>query len=884
MAKRGSSRRALRGPVLCALLVALGLLGGRSGYAQSVVDPEHGVIMVARTLRGLGRVKRVLIIGAHPDDEDTSLLTVLERGMGAEAAYLSLNRGEGGQNLIGPELGVGLGLIRSEELLSARRLDGAEQYFSRAYDFGYSKSADESFSFWPRDSLLADVVLVIRRFRPQVVVSIFSGTPRDGHGQHQVAGILAREAYSAAGDPKRFPEQLAAGLQPWTPLKLYRSTRFDREATSLQVATGSLDPLYGRSYHQIAMAGRSQHRSQDMGRIEGLGPRVTSLRLIESRLAPVSGPETSLFDGVDTTLTGLAEELSDPELQREMLADLRAYERALNSARSQLTQWQPSRIVPQLAAALAALRRASSRASLAGAAAYDLKFALVSQETKLESALLAAAGIVVEAFADDDLITPGQVVEVEVQIWNGGSSPLTIEKIALEPGTVTPPPTWHIEASEVASASVASGEMVRQRFTVHVPANAPPSQPYFLREPRDGAVYRWPDDLTLRAQPFDPALLRAEVTVTLEGESVARSVDAVYRFADQARGEVRKPLLVVPAVSVEIAPVMKVWPLGRVEPAAFNVTVRGEAPGGVEGIIKLEAPPGWRAAADELTFRLSGPGAVTTMELALEPPVDLEPGSYRFQAVVETASGRRYATGYSMIDYPHIRRQVLFRDARSRIEAFELERPARPPRVAYIPGAGDAIADAMRAMKLQVDVLDDRAIAAADLSAYDAIVVGVRAYETNQALLENNERLLDWVRAGGTLIVQYQQYRFFNGDYAPLKMSARFPHDRVSDETAAVRLLDPGHPVFSAPNRISEEDFDAWVQERGLYFPYEWDDAYTPLLEMADPGEAPKLGALLIAPLGDGLYIYTGLSLFRQIPAGVPGAYRLLMNLVSVRR
>jgi LmbE family N-acetylglucosaminyl deacetylase len=423
-----TQRRFLRLTLLSGVLLAL--VAGDAA-AQRAVDPEQGIVGVSRLLRGLGSVKRVLIIGAHPDDEDTALLTWLERGSGADAAYLSLNRGEGGQNLIGPELGVGLGLVRTGELLAARRLDGAEQYFTRAYDFGYSKSATETFRFWPQDSLLADVVAIVRQFRPQVVVSIFTGTPRDGHGQHQAAGILAREAFKAAGDPQRFPEQLAEGLRPWSPLKLYRSTRFDRDATTLEVGTGRLDPLYGRSYHQIAMASRSQHRSQDMGRIESLGPRSTALELIESTITPGEAADGSLFAGIDTSLAGMLTVIDDEAARQSLARSLEEYDANLQRARESLGSTGTREVVADLSSALERLRLAVELADRAGPGSGELRFALGAQERRLEAALAAAAGVIVDAFADDDLIVPGQNVEIEVQIWNGGEDIVEVRRVVL---------------------------------------------------------------------------------------------------------------------------------------------------------------------------------------------------------------------------------------------------------------------------------------------------------------------------------------------------------------------------------------------------------------------------------------------------------------------
>ncbi len=870
----GTIRTTVLGRLLVVWLAVL-LAFPAPSAAQGVVDPQRGIVGVAQALRGLGSVKRVLVIGAHPDDEDTALLAWLVRGFGADAAYLSLNRGEGGQNLIGPELGVGLGLLRTGELMAARQLDGADQYFTRAYDFGYSKSAEETFSFWPRDSLLADVVAVVRRVRPQIIISIFSGTPRDGHGQHQVAGTVAREAYDAAGDPQRFPEQLAEGLRPWSPLKLYRSARFDRTAATLEVETGSLDPLYGRSYHQIAMASRSQHRSQDMGRIEELGPQRTALRLIDTRTAAVSEVgEVSIFDGIDTTLVGMADVIGPGELRDGLAGTLEAYVVTLERARRGLGGVRTEGTVAYLSEAVGQLRRAIGLAERAGPEAEELRATLREEFGRLGSALLAAAGLVVEAFADDDLVVPGQELEIDVQIWNGGEGQVEIRGITLH----TP------AGSEGAGpAAVPAATLVRQRFRVTIPDDVRPSRPYFLRAPPAAGFYSWAAAWHERGTPLGGPTATVQVEIAIAGQTVTREVEVVHRFADQARGEVRRPLLLVPAVGVQLEPGIVVWPLDREGVAKFTVSLRCEEPDGVSGRVRLEVAEGWSVAPAEADFGFDAPGSAATVEFELRIPEGLEPGSYVVSAVAETDDGRRYREGYSIVDYPHIRRSLLFAEARARIEAFEL-RIDKDLRVGYVPGAGDAVADAIAAMGVAVEVLDDRAVAAGDLSAYDVIVLGIRTYETNPTLLANNGRFLDWARAGGTLIAQYQQYTYFNGDYAPYPLRARRPHDRVTDESAPVTLLDADHPALTRPNRIGPRDFEGWVQERGLYFPYEWDSRYQPLLESADPGEEPKLGGLLVAPLGDGVYVYTGLSLFRQLPAGVPGAYRLLANLLSLGR
>ncbi len=708
-------------------------------------------------------------------------------------------------------------------------------------------------------------------------MSIFSGTRRDGHGQHQAAGVLAREAFEAAGDPRRFPEQLAAGTPPWMPLKLYRSTRFDTAATTLAVETGHLDPMYGRSYHQIAMASRSRHRSQDMGRIEALGPRRTRLQLLESRVTVAGREETSLFDGIDTTLAGLLSALPAGEARQSLAQRLAGYRSHLLMSREALSLGSTAAVVPHLSRAVTDLRGALELTAEIGPAATTLAFVLGQDEEKLQRALAEAAGVIVDAFSDDDLLVPGQSLEVEVQIWNAGGKRIGLRDVRL--GT---PEGWVVEPLGQQSNDLEPETLAGRRFRLTVPSTAEPTQPYFLRETMQRAVYSWPADPQLRARPFGPPVVEAEVELEIAGQPVRCRVEAVHRFADQARGEVRRPLYVVPAVGLELAPSLAVWPRGRGRPVAFSVSLRGEALGGVKGSARLELPQGWAATPAAAAFEISGPGRSASIDFLVQAPPDVEAGSYAVAPVVETTDGRSYRLGYSIIDYPHIRRRLLFEPAMARIAAFDLQVDTSV-RAAYVPGASDEVAAAIAAMGLRVDVLTERAIAGGDLSAYDVIVLGIRAYETNAILVESNERMLEWVRSGGTLIVQYQQYGYFNGDYAPYPLKARWPHDRVSDERAPIRLLAPGHPLFNRPNPIGPGDFDDWVQERGLYFAHEWDGRYQPLLQTADSGEAPKRGGLLIARYGEGLYVYTGLSLFRQIPAGVPGAYRLLANLLSLR-
>ncbi len=915
-------------PAPVRICLSLSLLGLACGLSPAPVTaqqttPGPGVVDAALLLRQLDGVKRVLLIGAHPDDEDTALLAALARGMGARAAYLSLTRGEGGQNLIGPELGEGLGIVRSGELLAARRVDGAEQFFTRAYDFGYSKTADETFGHWPRDSVLGDVVWAIRIFRPQVLVTVFSGTPNDGHGQHQVAGLLAREAFEAAGDPARFPEHFRLGAEPWTPLKLYRRTWRDPEASTLAVETGRFDPLLGRSYHQIAMRSRSQHRSQDFGTMELGGPRVTLLQLLESRVAE---PEGSLFAGIDTTLAGLVAGLpgSAPGEAENRLA---AYRDGLTAARRSLAALEPSAAAPPLVRALEALRE--TRTWAAEGTAAGLNEALDSRISLIQEAILATASVSVIAEAEDDIVVPEQGFPVRVKLWNGGS----YEVESSNPRVVAPPgwvvaedasaaqgpasrfyPRTLAEArrrgagssdsgaggrSEAKSseepasdgAVVPPGDMRGWGYQVGVPGGLEAPQPYYMKEARADDLYLWPEERELRGRAFDPPLLSARVELRLEvtdSPPVHLAVSRPIRFrgVDKAVGEFWRPVLALPAVSVSIDPRAIVWPLSAEAARPVQVTVRGETPEGFSGTLRLHVPDGWEVTPGERSVDLEGPGSVHSYPFEIRPVGSLETGdaetSGRLTAVVQAADGRVFEEEVILIDYPHIEPVPYLRAAETSIRAVDV-RVDGTRRVGYLAGSGDQGEDAIRQLGLQVEAIGPDDLEAGMLESFDVIVLGVRAYEVRPDLAAANATLLDWVRCGGVLIVQYNKYELPNGDFAPYPLQMARPHGRVTDEASEVVLLDPGSPVFTYPNRIGSEDFEGWVQERGIYFLSEWDERYSPLLAVADADEEPQRGSLVVARAGEGLWVYTGLSLFRQLPAGVPGAYRLFANLLSLR-
>jgi len=794
-----------------------------------------GVAALAGALKQLGANKRVLMIGAHPDDEYSDLVALFARGMGAQVAYLSLSRGEGGQNLIGPELGPELGVIRSEELLAARRIDGARQFFTRAYDFGYSKTLDESLRLWPRDSVLKDVLDVVRRFRPQIIVSVFSGTSRDGHGQHQVAGLVARQAFEALRDSS------------WGPVKLYRSLYFDTASATLRLDAGVLDPVEGRSYHQIAMAGRSQHRSQDQGQLEEPGPRIGRLAFIEWRDRGRGTKDgDGLFADVDTLLPGKAR-----------------YAGLIDSARAQLNPTRPDVIAPLLGRALRELGDADS-----------------GQQAILQEALAAAAGVVIDGFADDGILIPGERVQLETSVWNAGDARLTLDGIE-----VGAPAGWKVERLDPVSSSVPAGTLATRRFAVTVATDAARSQAYFLRRPLAGALYDWTGvPAAWRGLPFEPPPVQMTVRLTIAGQPLSLSREVVYRYRDQRIGEVRRPLFVTRPFDVAVAPELVVWPVDGAAGGLrhFTVTVTNRTRGPAVAQIAVTTPPGWTTLrADSLSFERED--EAKSLAITVAPPAAVRPGVYQLKAAVLGGAGQRSDGALVLIDYPHIRPRAVVHTSTAELRAARIALPTLT-RVGYVRGASDRVPEALQAVGVPIELLGPDTLARGDLSRYDAIVIGSRAYETEPALVASNGRLLDYVRGGGLVIVQYQQYPFVNGGFAPYHLSIARPHDRVTDETAAVTVLDAASRAFHVPNEIGPDDWRGWVQERGLYFAHDWDPAYTPLLETHDPGEAPLQGALLEAAVGKGTYLYTGLSFFRQLPAGVPGAYRLFANLLGLGR
>lgn len=860
------------------VILILALLSG--GWAPLAAQDDafsRGTTGVGLLLRKLDGVKRVLVIGAHPDDEDTSLLVALSRGLGVETAYLSLSRGEGGQNLIGDELDEGLGILRSGELLAARSLDGGRQFFTRAFDFGYSKTVEEALRLWPRDEILADVTWVVRTFRPQVMISVFSGTSRDGHGQHQMAGLMAREAFRVAGDPEAFPEQLEAGAAPWAPTKLYYRPRFYPQGMITEAfPIGEYDALLGRSHFQLAMESRSQHRSQDMGSPQPLGPRSANLVLLETAVEDtLSGAEGGIFAGVDTTLLSFATAL-EGAAEEEVRSGILAYRDALSRAWEELHVLEPWRATHALLDGAASLRRVRKALGDGGG---ELSRVLAKRIPLVEEAALRSAGVLVDVRLEDDLLVPGEVVEGVLEVWNGGPFPLK----GMDPLLETPE-GWLVDWVETSGDSLAPGEVARWRYALRLPEGAPLSRPFFMEEPRVGELYRWPQDQSVWGGAANPPLVWGGVQARVgeRGEASVRK-PALFRGVEKATGEYVEPPLVVPALSVSMNPSRIILPLAHAGPSEFTVRVRNEGWAGRTGSVTLQLPVGWEGTPVSQPFQFSEAGEEASFSFTVSPPSDLGAGFHVIEARARTDTGEEYTEGFTLVDYPHIPRGALFSPARSGVSAFPVS-VRDGIRVGYVMGSGDLGPEVLEQLGVTVELLGPEEVRAGNFRRYDAIVMGIRVYETRPDVVAANEAFLDFARDGGTLVVQYNKYEFPTGGFAPYPVEIRRPHDRIADEEADVEILKPEHPLFRTPNRITEADFQGWAQERGLYFLNAWDAAYTPLLEMTDPGEEPKRGGLLVTPLGEGLYVYTGVAFFRQFPEGVPGAIRLFANLVSLSR
>ena len=868
-----------------ALVIGASTVLSPAWLAAQGPTPDRGAAALGSQLAGLGTTGRVLTIGAHPDDEDTQFIAWLARGRHVETAYLSLTRGDGGQNLIGNELGEALGVIRTQELLAARRIDGGRQYFSRAYDFGFSKNAEETFEHWPKDTILGDVVRVVRAFRPHVMVGFFSGTPRDGHGHHQVSGILAREAYDAAADTVRFP--VAGFGAPWTPQKFYRSARQNPDAGTLRMNVGEYSPLLGRSYYEIAAESRSQHKSQGFGVLQRKGVIMSALTREATRApAPaVASQETSLFDGVDTTWARLRMRTPD----RAAVAALDSVDAAITEARRLFRADDPTPSVAPLARALrltrAARRAAIGAATESGHADQELLDALWITSGRIEHALTLAAGVAVEATAPRAVFpvreprkrNVNDSLPVQVTLFNRGRVPVTVLNARIDPveaGRLEPlelrPDDMPSEEKPVAPDSA----ITLDRFAV---AGAPTSS-WWRSGARMGRDW-FPVSIGAvdEAQHQAVTSVNARTRLTIAGVLVDVVVPVVYRYADPVKGDQQVAVNAVPGITIGVGNVLEYIRAGVPVQRDFEVRILSAYQGPVDVLVQIELPPGLKADSLQRTRTLTpeNPGAVVVFRARGTVAEDrLAMGAVAFHQNVPSK------TGYYTIAYEHIAPQREYSPSGMWLAAVNVKLPPRAL-VGYVPGVGDAGIDALEQLDVRVERLTASQLATTDLSRFSSIVVGPRAYESDSLLASRNGRLLDYARRGGTLVVQYGQYEMMRPGIMPYPIELGRPAARVTMEKAPVSILQPTATLLTTPNRIGPADWEGWVQERSIYMPTTAAPQYRSFLSMHDPNEPVNRNALLQADVGKGKYVYVTLALFRQLPNGVPGAARLLLNLIS---
>jgi LmbE family N-acetylglucosaminyl deacetylase len=811
-------------------------------FAQA---PFSGTPAIEQSLRKLTVLGSVLMIAAHPDDENTAILAYYARGRHMRTGYLSLTRGEGGQNLIGPEQGDLLGLIRSQELLEARRIDGAEQFFTRAIDFGYSKTPEETLAKWGRQRILSDIVWVIRRFRPDIVILRFSGTPMDGHGQHQVSAILGKEAFFAAADPSRFPEQLKF-VQPWKARRLmFNSFSFTKEMEKaaaatpgrIEVDTGAYNPVLGVSYSQIAGMSRSMHRSQGMGASQRPGPS-------RNFLVPVAGDVPAkdtkdAFDGIDTTWGRVP---GGAELGRILEEAVRTFQPD-----------HPERTIPLLLKARAPI------------AAIDDPWAR-EKLIELNEAIALCAGLWLDANAENYAVVPGATVEISYTALDRSPFPMVLNTLTLEGmgGELR---------TDAHHAALESNQPVNAQLKYTVPAGQPYSQPFWLREPKDGDTYTISDQ-RLIGLPDDPPLLNLRFGIEAGGMAFDLVRPVRHRYVDRVDGEQTRALTVVPPVALNLPQDVVLFPNG--DARKVEIEVRATVPK-MAGIVRLTPGEGWSANPVSRAFEQEQAGLEEPLTFQVKPVQGPDhPAQLR---AVARVGDHDFGVGMLVISHPPLPPLTVFPPAVVKLVRADVRVTAH--KIGYVMGAGDEMPDAIRQLGCEVTLLSDSDLEQRDLSAFDAIVTGVRAYNTRANLRANLPRLLAYVQNGGTLI---DQYNVTDGNLVPMgPYPFKVGHDRVTVEEAPVTFANPASPLLRTPNEITQKDFEGWIQERGLYFASEWDPRYQTVLESHDPTEKPLAGGMLYVRYGKGVYIFSGYSWFRELPAGVPGAYRLFANMLSAK-
>jgi LmbE family N-acetylglucosaminyl deacetylase len=831
------------------LAIILGVFLHALGYAQA--EKQLDAAEILHQIEKLQVVGSALYIAAHPDDENTRLISYLSNEEKVQTAYLSLTRGDGGQNLIGPELGPALGVIRTQELLSARDIDGGQQFFTRAIDFGYSKSPEETLNFWDKQKVLKDMVWVIRKFRPDVMINRFNHrTTRSTHGHHTASAMLSVEAFDLAGDPTAFPEQLEY-VDVWQPKRLFFNTSWwfygsrekfreaDKSALT-SVDVGVYYPLLGYSNNEIAAMARSQHRCQGFGTDLDRGEQSEYLELIKGDwnkeekgiFRPINLGWSRLKGGESIgQMLKIIEENFDPQEPAQSIPLLLQARRDINNIENDY--WK------------------------------NIKLKEVDQIIK------ACAGLYFEAVTDQPTAIPGEGIEFSVEAIARQPIPVALFLNQISVNETSLDTAMALKLAQFSNYN----EDQRIYFRTDIPKEIKYSTPFWLRKPWDQAMYTVEDPHHWGQAENKPSLT-VDIKVHFGDQEITYTEPIKYKTIDPAIGEIYSPFAITPPVFLNFDEEVNVF--AEMKGKEISVKVQSMTDS-LNGILSLNSPDGWEITPKEIEVKLNNKFESEHYQFELTPTKRAVDGNLR--ALFTNKNGRFYNLSVTEIDYDHIPKQYVMLPAHSKIVNIEMEKAGQ--KIGYIMGAGDAIPSNLEQVGYEVSLLEEEDCAIEHLQKYDAIVLGIRAYNTLDWLVRKQDLLFKFVKEGGTLITQYNtSYRIKTEKVAPLPL--QISRDRVTDETAKVQILSPDHPVMNYPNKIEEEDFQNWVQERGLYFADEWADEFTPILSSHDPDEPDRKGGLLIAPYGKGHYVYTGYSWFRQLPAGVPGAYRLFANILAL--
>lgn len=784
----------------------------------------------------------VLYLAAHPDDENTRLISYFENKLKVRTAYLSLTRGDGGQNLIGTEIGPGIGILRTQELLAARSIDGGEQFFTRAVDFGYSKSADETFEKWGKENILADVVFVIRKYRPDVIITRFPPSNYAGHGHHEASAKLAEEAFDLAADPNAFPEQLTS-VSVWQPKRLYFNTSswwikdLEEKAKNsndfLRIDVGEYNSMLGESYAQIAARSRSQHRSQGFGTDFPYGTNIEYLKYVKGDKVK---PGKSILDGIGNDWARY---------------DAKKIGAIIEDAIKTYDPKNPSAIVSKLASAGKLLNEKESNPFFE------------HKQKELNNLLLQMLGVSIELNTERMLVVPAQEVLARLEVVNPNSSAITLEKAVYGGKEV------------FGNTSLSDNSLFSEEVKLKIDYNAEFSNPYWLNKPFE-TIYEV-DDNKLLGNPENAPSVVLDLHFNKDGYAFTLPVALKEKTVDPAKAVIYNPTYIVPQVSFNFSENVLIAAGSDPRKIQITATNYGES---FQGEVELQMPEGWVSNPGSISLDLNGAGDARIIEFAVKATGNAKGGKAKLAVINSRPPLRKPTMSLQIIDYEHIPAQIILKPAELELVPIDLK-SGNVDLIGYIDGPGDDVAKYLTAAGYKVDHIGADDLRSGNLSKYDAIVTGIRAFNTREDLTFDNDNLNEYVNNGGTWIVQYNTNRGLKSEQiGPYPFT--ITRERVTDENAVARVLLPEHAVMNYPNKISQNDFDNWVQERGLYFAADWDPNFQPLISWNDGDEPAREGGLIVAPYGKGHFVYSGISFFRQLPAGVPGAYRLLANILAL--